>query len=247
MDLTKESLKYLAEQGINPKERVVSINNQFYVIDENGEPQYIAPRLHLAQNVLRINTLSGLVDYIKSNLDRADEKLYLHIANHKSVRLVSTLKLDGSREELAVAEAILPKFCFNIFYDVEDFNVALQSMFVKNSDREILLKVVGNLKEDNVKTTGDDGVSQAVTIKTGVASAADVKVPNPVTLAPYRTFIEVEQPESKFIFRMQDGPKGAIFEADGGAWRNQAILNIKKYLGDQLSDEIKNGKITILA
>ncbi|OQR07566.1 hypothetical protein B6U46_05740 [Ligilactobacillus salivarius] len=247
MDLTKEALQYLAEQVIKPEERVISINNQSYVIDENGYPKYVAPKLHLAQNVLRINTLSGLVDYIKSNLDRADEKLYLHIANHKSVRLVSTLKPDGSREELAIAEAILPKFCFNIFYDAEDFNVALQSMFIKNPDCEILLKVVGNLKEGNVKVTGDDGVSQAVTIKTGVASAADVKVPNPVTLAPYRTFIEVEQPESKFIFRMQDGPKGAIFEADGGAWRNQAILNIKKYLGEQLSDEIRKGKITILA
>ncbi|MYZ83969.1 hypothetical protein, partial [Ligilactobacillus salivarius] len=180
MDLTKEALQYLAEQVIKPEERVISINNQSYVIDENGYPKYVAPKLHLAQNVLRINTLSGLVDYIKSNLDRADEKLYLHIANHKSVRLVSTLKPDGSREELAIAEAILPKFCFNIFYDAEDFNVALQSMFIKNPDREILLKVVGNLKEDNVKVTGDDGVSQAVTIKTGVASAADVKVPNPV-------------------------------------------------------------------
>ena len=228
MDLTKEALQYLAEQVIKPEERVISINNQSYVIDENGYPKYVAPKLHLAQNVLRINTLSGLVDYIKSNLDRADEKLYLHIANHKSVRLVSTLKPDGSREELAIAEAILPKYCFNIFYDAEDFNVALQSIFVKNPDREILLKVIGNLKEGNVKTTGDDGVS-------------------PVTLAPYRTFIEVEQPESKFIFRMQDGPKGAIFEADGGAWRNQAILNIKKYLENQLSDEIKKGKITILA
>ena len=246
MDLTKESLKYLAEQGINPKERVVSINNQSYVIDENGNPQYIALR-YLAENALKINTLSGLVDYIKSNLDRADEKLYLHIASHKSVHLVSTLKPDGRREELAIAEAILPDFWFDRFYDMEEFNVALQSIFVKNPDREILLKVVGNLKEDNVKTTGDDGVSQAVTIKTGVASAADVKVPNPVTLIPYRTFVEVKQPESKFIFRMKDGPKGAIFEADGGAWRNQAILNIKKYLGEQLSDEIKNGKITILA
>lgn len=36
-------------------------------------------------------------------------------------------------------------------------------------------------------------------------------------------------------------------EADGGIWRNMAILNIKKYLEDQLSDEIKKGKITILA
>ncbi len=37
-------------------------------------------------------------------------------------------------------------------------------------DRAILLQVVGNVTEDNVKTTGDDGVSQAVAIKQGLAS-----------------------------------------------------------------------------
>ena len=52
---------------------------------------------------------------------------------------------------------------------------------------------------------------------------ADVKVPNPVTLRPFRTFIEVEQPESKFIFRMREGGRCAIFEADGahGSWRRR--------------------------
>ncbi|GET15220.1 hypothetical protein SN4111_14820 [Ligilactobacillus agilis] len=75
----------------------------------------------------------------------------------------------------------------------------------------------------------------------------NIQDPNPVLLAPYRTFIEVKQPENKFIFRMKDGPRGAIFEADGGAWRNQAILNIKTFLEEQLANEIASGKITILA
>ena len=247
MDLTKESLKYLAENTIKPEERVVEIDGSNFVIDENGHYSRVAPKVYNARSPLAMRTLTGLVDYIKSNLERQETKLLLHVERPTEVSLLGLLAEDGTREYLASAQAIVPGFYFNSFLNIEEFNVALQSTFVKNNDREILLKVVGNLKEDNVKTTGDDGVSQAVTIKTGVASAADVKVPNPVTLAPYRTFIEVEQPESKFIFRMQDGPKGAIFEADGGAWRNQAILNIKKYLGDQLSDEIKNGKITILA
>ena len=247
MDLTKEALKYLAENTIKPEERVVEIDGSNFVIDETGHYDRVRPKVYNAKSPLVMRTLTGLVDYIKSNLERQESKLLLHVEKPTEVSLLGLLAEDGSREYLASAQAIVPGFSFNSFLNIEEFNVALQSTFVKNNDREILLKVVGNLKEDNVKTTGDDGVSQAVTIKTGIASAADVKVPNPVTLAPYRTFVEVEQPESKFIFRMQGGPRGAIFEAEGGAWRNQAILNIKKYLENQLSDEIKNGKITILA
>lgn len=75
-----------------------------------------------------------------------------------------------------------------------------------------------------------------VTIKTGVASVAEAQVPNPVTLAPYRTFPEIEQVESKFIFRMKEGPRAAIFEADGGAWKNETMFLIKEYLKDELKD-----------
>lgn len=247
MDLTKEALQYLAENTIKPKERVVKINGSNFVIDEAGHYDRIKPRVYNAKDPLIIKTLTGLVDYIKSNLERKEAKLLLHIEKPDEVSLMGLLAEDGSREYLASAQAIVPRFNFDYYLDIEEFNVALQSVFAPTADRDILLKVVGNLKEDNVKTTGDDGVSQAVTIKTGVATAADVKVPNPVTLAPYRTFIEVKQPESKFIFRMKDGPKGAIFEADGGAWRNQAILNIKTFLEEQLTNEIASGKITILA
>lgn len=247
MDLTKEALQYLAENTIKPKERVVKIGGSNFVIDEAGHYDRIKPRVYNAKDPLIIKTLTGLVDYIKSNLERKGAKLLLHIEKPDEVSLMGLLAEDGSREYLASAQAIVPRFNFDYYLDIEEFNVALQSVFAPTADRDILLKVVGNLKEDNVKTTGDDGVSQAVTIKTGVATAADVKVPNPVTLAPYRTFIEVKQPESKFIFRMKDGPRGAIFEADGGAWRNQAILNIKTFLEEQLTNEIASGKITILA
>ena len=68
-------------------------------------------------------------------------------------------------------------------------------------------------------------------------------MPNPAVLKPYRTFVEVEQPESKFVFRMQTGPEMALFEADGGAWRIQAMKNIKEYL----EKELKAFEISIIA
>jgi len=78
------------------------------------------------------------------------------------------------------------------------------------------------------------GVSQSVTARAGLARVAEVPVTNPVTLRPYRTFAEVEQPASPFILRLKrkDGemPQCALFEADGGKWKIEAIQNIARAL-----------------
>src|SRR3712207_352563 len=138
--------------------------------------------------------------------------------------------------KVAEVEARPPMISTGNYYGTEEFNILLQSAFVQNEDRDILLKVVGNIKEEVIKSVGDDGISQAATIKTGVATMGDVIIPNPVSLIPRRTFNEVEPPESQFIFRMKDGPRCALFEADGGAWKNEAMKNIKEYLASALED-----------
>lgn len=259
--MTKEAIKYLMEQGITPEDRLVNLDdNRWMNIDNNGEATEIFPRAFIAKSAIQLNTLTGLVNYIKANVERENMHLILHIQDERNIQLMGTLECDGSREVLATASAIVPRFEFGQFYDMENFNIALQSKFVdlintidvgidNDDDRAILLKVVGNVQEENVKNTGDNGYSQAITIKQGVNSV-DALVPNPVELAPYRTFLEVEQPVSQFVFRMKDGPRAAIFEADGGAWRNQAIVNIREYLKEQLSDELSRQpepRITILA
>lgn len=248
MTMTKEAIQYLIEQGINPENRLINFDeDRWLTFNNNGDAKEILPKIFNAEESLVINTLSGFVNYVKSNLDRENQPLIVHVKDESTVYLKGLLDIDGSRETLAEARAIIPRFNFNYFMEMEEFNIALQSKFVTNVHQEILLQVVGNVSEENVKNVGDDGISQAVTINQGVATKVDVKVPNPVELAPYRTFLEVNQPESQFIFRMKDGPHGAIFEADGGAWRNQAIVNIREYLKEQLSEEIEAKRITILA
>lgn len=78
-------------------------------------------------------------------------------------------------------------------------------------------------------------------------SVVDVKVFNPVTLIPYRAFIEVDQPERKFVLRMQNGPRVVLFEADGGVWTNEANRNIEDNLMEALSENNEVGKLTIIA
>jgi hypothetical protein len=171
----------------------------------------------------------------------------IHIESPTEVRVLSTFNRDKRRNILVQAEALLPTIPFKNFISVEEFIILLQSCFVQSVDRDTLLKVVGNIKEDNVKTTGDDGISQSVTAKTGITAVADVKLPNPVTLKPFRTFVEISQPTCSFVFRMQDGPRAALFEADGGAWKLQAMADIKEYLTKSLEQEIKSERVVIIA
>ncbi|MCM3179719.1 hypothetical protein [Cytobacillus horneckiae] len=250
--MLKEAIQHLLNLAIKPSERIVDVvdpngNTRTLVIDSEGISKEIKPVISRAEEALRINTLTGLIGYMKANLERTDSNFYLQVYDEKTVYLKGVLDSEGEREKLVEVNAIVPNFDYGYFLGSEELIIALQSKFTSSKDRDLLLKVIGNVKEENVRTTGDNGISQAVTIKTGVASADDVLVPNPVALAPYRTFLEVEQPTSSFIFRMKDGPKGAVFEADGGAWRNQAIFNICEYLAEELATEIDNGRITIIA
>lgn len=75
-------------------------------------------------------------------------------------------------------------------------------------------------------------------LKRALRPLQEVEVPSPCRLMPYRTFTEVKQPMSSFIFRVKDndrlGVSCALFEADGGAWKNEAKKNIKEYLEKEL-------------
>lgn len=236
--INKEALEYLVDLGMERDPIIQLEQGTFSREDLKRVNDPVA-------TTLKVSTLTGLVDYIKANVDELKGELLIQVKSHDEVRLFSKLNTDRDRELYIQAEAILPNnIRYNSFIDTENFNIMLQSSFVDTGDKAVLLKYTGLVQDEAVKSTGDDGVSQQVTVKTGVASVGQAIVPNPVSLAPYRTFPEVEQPISKFIFRMQSGPRAALFEADGGAWRNQAILNIKNYLEKELEKAIN---ISIIA
>lgn len=234
--INKEGLEFLVGLGFE-KEAIE-------VLDQGTFSKVPLQRVKEAKAVaIKVSTLTGLVDYIKTNVDNIESKLLIQVESPEQVKLYGPLNSDREREIFIAAEAILPNnVVYERFLETERFNIMLQSSFVENDDKKIILKYTGLIQDDAVKTTGDDGISQQVTIKTGVATVGQAVVPNPVTLAPYRTFPEIKQPESEFIFRMQKGPVAALYEADGGAWRNKAILSIKEYLQDQLK-EVENIEI----
>ena len=189
---------------------------------------------------IEMNTLSSLIDYIKANVDEMSGKMIIHVQSPTLVQMYSELDYERKREYMVEVNASVPDFRFNQFSDHEPFCINLQSKFIDDpeTDRALLLKFAGTVEAGTVAEYGDDGVTQKATVKTGIASKGEATVPSPVTLKPFRTFVEVEQPLSNFVFRMKqdryDGIQCALFEADGGAWKIAAMREIKTYLKEQL-------------
>lgn len=232
MDMTRDALQYVV--GLKTAE----------VLDINGE-RYVDKDVYRVENELRasaiqMNTLTSLVDYLKAGVDTMAEKMLVQVVTPTKVRVLSMLDADRKREELVDVEAMIPDFEYGRYMGNERFIIALQSKFIDNDDRALLLKFSGTVKDESIAEYGDDGVTQKATVKTGITSVEDAIVPNPVKLQPFRTFIEVTQPESAFVFRMRQadgrGVECAIFEADGGAWKNAAMKSIKEYLQNELAE-----------
>lgn len=236
--MIKGALEYLVGLG---KTEILEFNGQKYSTKRIDHIKYPSPA------ALNITTLTGLVDYIKSDIDlnaklhegdcdvAAADDLLIQVVSPTKVRLYSPILTDEERDCYIECTALTPNTMLNQFIDIENFNIMVQSCFEQSGDVAAVLKVAANIREQEVKESLDDGITQEVVIKAGIQRLASVQVPNPVMLKPFRTFMEVEQPESKFVFRMQNGPRAALFEADGGAWKNEAMKSIKEYLEKELA------------
>lgn len=229
--MIKEALDYIVKSQ-QPK------------VIESGKYRYTDANLNrldddLRADAIKMTTLSGLVDYIKSGVDKMADRMIVHVVSPTEVLLISMLDGDRKRECLVDVRADIPEFQYGRFIDSESFLIGIRSKFIQNNGAEAILRFAGTVQSGTVSKYGDDGISQSATVSKGIAGKETELVPNPVKLRPYRTFTEVNQPESEFVFRMKDSDGNvycAIFEADGGAWKREAMKNIKEYLQFELSD-----------
>lgn len=191
---------------------------------------------------LTATSLNSLIDYISGKSEELRDSMIIHVESPTRVSLVSGLTKERNREKLFRVDTNPNGFMFDEYYNQEQFVINMQTAFEQSDETALILAVAGNVENKTVANYGDDGVSQKATITKGIAGKEDVIVPNPVTLCPYRTFLEVEQPESKFIFRIREGSDGQpmfkLVEADGGLWKYEAVDAIKKYLTASLPDEL---------
>lgn len=243
--MIKEALQYIV--GLN-KPEVIEVNGHSYT---DKRLDRIEPVVIRETSAAELSTLTSFVDCVKARVERDKSydysNLYLHIISPTCVKAYEKAnELDGYKTDICRADAELPEVNFGYYYDSESFNILLQSRFCQDETTKGLLSIVGNVKSSDVQTRSDNGTTQTVQTSRGIVLKEDTPLPNPVTLAPFRTFVEIDQVASAFIFRAKETKKSydgdkkeiqfALFEADGGAWKIEATQRIKAYLEEAFKD-----------
>lgn len=194
----------------------------------------------------QVHTLRGLVSIVKSEHDKLASPLYVSVDSYYKVKVFTTLSTSNkTRDTLCEADSETNEINFGHPQDYEEMIIKLRTRFEQTEDTEYLRNLLANITDEQSVQTLDDGITQNAVVRKGISLKEHKNIKPIVKLKPYRTFLEVEQPESEFLFRLR-GSAAILFEADGGAWKLTARKNIAEYLRQELSELIEEGKVIVI-
>src|SRR5262249_46082729 len=159
-------------------------------------------------------TLQGLVDLLGTEFDQIEhEHVLLHIESPTAVSIISKDSDEYGRRRVW-ARADYPKveaFRFGAWHNPENFIIAAQQHFQRIKiekadgdfahDLDYVLGIASKITAEQASENTDDGFTQRVAVRQGIALKAETVLKPTVNLAPYRTFAEIDQVISQFVFR----------------------------------------------
>lgn len=211
---------------------------------------------------LEVSTLSALMQYLKADPDGlyTDEHgPIVHVVDPTHVEVVTRALGESQRRQTWLrATALVPRLLTSeagsseAKWPIEDMSVHVRTCFVDSPSkvdedgdevtevsetaRAALVRFLGTWVQTDQIEAADDGVTQTVTVRSGISLNNQGKAPNLMDLRPIRTFHEIEQPSSPFVLRCYKGGIASLTTADGGAWRLKAIDAIRAHLSYRLPE-----------
>ena len=221
--------------------RTFEIGGQTYA---DGHLTRIPPHVDRPE-CITVSGLDGICKLIRTEMEKVGVTILVQAKSYKTVEVMTTYLPDFSRNALYRAEADVPGLRTG-FRDRETALIELRSLFIPNEGTAYLLDLLSRITDEKSVSSKGNGVTQVVEARQGVALNAVVEVKPRILLRPFRTFLEVEQPESEFLLRVNADKGIGFFEADGGVWRLEAKRNIADYFARNLADLIDAGRVVVM-
>ena len=146
----------------------------------------------------RVDTLDALIQLIRTEGVKTYEKLFVRVKDPNTVVVdsgyITTSREFYDRASLYQAVTDVPPVTYGRAMDAERAVIELQSLYAATRDRDYLLALLSHIDTSQGVSTMDNGVTQEVSVRRGVALKEQQTVQPIVHLQPYRTFLEVAQP-----------------------------------------------------
>lgn len=228
------------------KNRIEQIEGHSYLLNGDGY-QEIKPDLEYAEQI-ELSSLDALVAFVKTEAVKRHSMVYITIPTHDTVMCFTNpiAGLREMREYLYRAKATdVPGWGERISISFEEALIALRTRFQPTPDTEYAQRLLSDITMGSKVTYNDNGVATSVVTRKGVDLQSNTAIRPIVNLRPYRTFQEVEQPESQFLIRINERAITFV-EADGGMWKLAARNTVKAYLVEALASEVAAGSAVIV-
>lgn len=214
---------------------VFSNQEMVHVMDKKPMPKCI-----------ELTGLDSICKMVRNEAGHVGLQIFIQVKDYKSVSVFTELDEDEDRLYLYKCTADTPAVTTDRFMAYEKAVIELRSLYIPNKGTEYLLQLLSSISNESKVTSSDNGVTQQVEARSGIALNSMVKVDPRVTLQPFRTFIEVAQPASEFLLRINERGEIGFFPADGGVWKLEATRNVAAYFETQLKDMIETGAVVVI-
>lgn len=225
---------------------ITEVDGSTFRITSDGDVKEILPTI-FHPDTLPLNSLDSLIKMVKTEASEQDAPLYITIPDHMTVRCFGQPDAAERYHRQFYYEANatdVPGWAEKNTLGFEEAQIALRTRFQETPDTLYAMKLVSDISLGAKVIYNDNGIATTITTQKGVALQTNEQIRPLVKLRPYRTFQEVEQPESIFLIRVSD--RGISFiEADGGMWKLAARETIKTFLEERLSQEVTEGSVII--
>ena len=237
--MLKAAIEKIASMAEN---QVHEVNGAFY---SDRPLTYVEP-VKCRPRRIQVSSLESIVKLVKAEAEAVDLlPIFIEVADYGQVNVFTTYDEDFSRNELYLARSDTPNFSFG-WKDHESAMIAVRSQFEQGAGTEYLLQLLSRITDESKVSSSDNGVSQTVEVRKGVSLLANEAIRPRVSLRPFRTFMEVEQPESEFLLRIREDGAIGLFEADGGMWKLKAKRTIKAYFEEQLKAFVDSNAVIVM-
>ncbi len=239
--------------------RFERIGSDTYLVQPDGEMKFVRhdPVYPQVKKVAGLEMFCELINRewpTRESFSREPEvmdaasTLYIEVCSYNRVTAYTGMFKDDEDDFMRLnlyeaVEGLMPG-APTMYMDYDEARIKLNACFMATPDRDYVLRMLSTIVRGDQAEIKDNGISQTVKVQTGIQMMGTETIRPIVSLKPYRTFPEVNQPESDFLLRVKDDQVG-LFEADGGMWKLQAKENIKEYLELKLEDLIDDGKVVI--
>lgn len=241
--MLKEFIEHI-QNTTQPQIRVVE--GATFAITADGVAKEILPTI-FHPDPLPLNSLDAMVKLVRTEASNMDTPLYITIPDHMTVRCFGQPDVAARyfRQVYYEARATdVPGWNEKVTLGFEEAQIALRTRFQETQDTLYAMKLVSDISLGAKVIFNDNGIATTITTQKGVALQTNEQIRPLVKLRPYRTFQEVEQPESIFLIRISE--RGIAFiEADGGMWKLKAREVVKAHLEDKLSAEVEGRSVII--